>query len=186
MIGSLQALEAIKYLLGLDPAMPGRLLIVDGLTCQFRALRLQRDPACPLCGNQPRLGRNDVGTDLAGTISDGAASSPPPATPLEVTVEEARRRLESTSDGAVLLDVREDYEVRICRVAGSVHIPLREVPRRLGELPRDRPLLVLCHHGSRSRHVTEFLRAHGFPVATNVQGGIAAWAERVDPSMARY
>jgi len=186
-IGSLQALEAVKYLLGLDPAMPGRLLIVDGLTFQFRALRLQRDPACPLCGNQPRLGRQDVGLDLAGATPDCAPSSPPfPGTPLEITVEEARRQLESTSGRPTLLDVREDYEVQICRVASSVHIPLREVPHRLGELPRDQPLLVLCHHGARSRHVTEFLRAHGFPAATNVQGGIAAWAEHIDPSMARY
>jgi adenylyltransferase/sulfurtransferase len=76
--------------------------------------------------------------------------------------------------------------VKICRIEASAPMPMREVAGRLDELPRDRRILVLCHHGSRSRRVTEYLRTQGFPAVSNVQGGIAAWAERIDPAMPRY
>ena len=82
--------------------------------------------------------------------------------------------------------MRELYEVEICRIEGGAHIPMRQLPARLGELPRDRHLLVICHHGNRSRQVTGYLRSQGFPAVSNIQGGIAAWAEHIAPSMARY
>lgn len=102
--------------------------------------------------------------------------------PLEVDVPTAAALLRQ---GAVLIDVREPDEVALCSVAGSVHIPMREIPARLGELP-DAHLLILCHHGGRSGRVTQFLRANGRENATNVAGGIEAWACKIDPSLARY
>ena len=105
--------------------------------------------------------------------------------PLEVSVEEAARLLKQPGD-TLLLDVREPHEFAFCSVAGSRHIPMRQVPENLADLPRDRPILVLCHHGARSLRVTQFLRANHYPLATNIAGGIDAWAETVEPGLPRY
>jgi adenylyltransferase/sulfurtransferase len=105
--------------------------------------------------------------------------------PQEVDITEAAR-LFKVPGAVVLLDVREPHERALCRVAGSLHIPMGEVPDRLGELPRDRQILVLCHHGGRSKRVTQFLRVNNYPLATNVAGGIEAWAVTIEPGMPRY
>jgi rhodanese-related sulfurtransferase len=104
-------------------------------------------------------------------------------TPLEVDVMTAAQL---RREGALLVDVREPFEVATCTIAGSRHIPMRQIPESLASLPRDRHILVLCHVGSRSLRVTRFLRANGFERVSNVAGGIEAWAEFVDPSLARY
>ena len=103
--------------------------------------------------------------------------------PLETDVSTAARLLR---EGALLLDVREPSEVATCQVAGSRPIPMRQIPEYAAELPHDRQILVLCHHGGRSMRVTQFLRANGFANVTNVSGGIDAWAMAIDPSLARY
>lgn len=103
--------------------------------------------------------------------------------PIEIdvaTAAELHRR------GAVLLDVREPDELAICRIPGCQHVPMREIPARLGELPADEHILVLCHHGGRSARVTQFLRANGLERASNIAGGIDAWAQEIDPTLARY
>ena len=104
-------------------------------------------------------------------------------TPLEIDVATAAQL---AREGALLLDVREPGELAICRIAGSRHIPMRQVPENVAELPRDRPILALCHHGGRSLRVTQFLRANGFGNVSNVAGGIDAWAQAVDPNLPRY
>jgi rhodanese-related sulfurtransferase len=104
-------------------------------------------------------------------------------TPLEVDVVTAAAL---HREGAMLLDVREPFEVEQVCVARSERIPMRQIPERVAELPRDRDILVLCHHGGRSMRVAMFLRAQGFSRATNVAGGIDAWAVDVDPSLPRY
>ncbi len=104
--------------------------------------------------------------------------------PIEVDVATARALLDANE--ATLLDVREPDEHAICRITGSRLLPMREIPGALASLPRDRKLLVLCHHGGRSARVTQYLRAHGFDRAINVRGGIDAWAADLDPSLARY
>jgi len=103
--------------------------------------------------------------------------------PLEIDVATAAQQLR---DGALLLDVREAFEVATCAIAGSRHIPMRQIPESLPDLPRDRLILVQCHHGGRSLRVTQYLRANGFTQVTNVAGGIDAWAEQIDPGLARY
>ena len=103
--------------------------------------------------------------------------------PLEIDVATAAQQLR---DGALLLDVREAFEVATCAIAGSRHIPMRQIPESLPDLPRDRLILVQCHHGSRSLRVTQYLRANGFTQVTNVAGGIDAWAEQIDPALPRY
>lgn len=104
-------------------------------------------------------------------------------TPLEVDVATAAHL---HREGALLLDVREPFEVATCAIAGSTPIPMRQIPEALSGLPRDRLILALCHHGGRSLRVTEFLRANGFSRVSNVAGGIDAWALEIDPTLARY
>ena len=104
-------------------------------------------------------------------------------TPLETDVLTAQQFLQA---GALLLDVREPDEIATCAVAGSLRIPMRQVPESLAQLPKDRHILVMCHHGGRSHRVTQFLRANGYDQATNLSGGIDAWAEQIDPGVARY
>ena len=103
--------------------------------------------------------------------------------PLEIDVTTAAQWWR---EGVLLVDVREDSEVATCRIEGSRHIPMRQIPEKLADLPRDRPVLVLCHHGGRSLRVTQFLRANGFGLASNVAGGIDAWAQWIEPAMPRY
>ena len=140
---------------------------------------LRRRPAHPWDRRRPLF------TPGAAAAANDAGAIPTGA-PTEITVEEAGRLLAAAPDRVLVLDVREPYEVQICRIEGSRHIPMRQIASRLGDLPRTRHLLVLCHHGERSRLVTEYLRAQGFPDVSNVGGGIAAWAERVDPTLPRY
>jgi adenylyltransferase/sulfurtransferase len=106
--------------------------------------------------------------------------------PLEVSVAEASALLTSAVNPALIIDVREDDELAICRVAGAQHIPMQQIPAHVPALPRDRHLLILCHHGNRSRRVTQFLRHQGFTAVSNIAGGIEAWATEIDPAMARY
>jgi adenylyltransferase/sulfurtransferase len=105
------------------------------------------------------------------------------AMPLEIDVTTAADYLRQ---GALLLDVREPHEVAICAVAGSQPIPMRQIPENLATLPQDQPILVMCHHGGRSERVTQFLRSKGYNQATNIAGGIDAWAQQIDPTLARY
>ncbi|GAB1488651.1 molybdopterin-synthase adenylyltransferase MoeB [Opitutaceae bacterium] len=191
-IGSLQAIEAIKLGAGFGQPLIGRLLTYDALNQSFGSLTLPRDPECPACG--PRATLREL---RAETYSPRAATcaAPPPVSspsmspdnvPLEISIEDAKRLLDATADRVLLIDVREPHEVVICRIEGTVHIPMRQVPEQVDQLPRDRHLLIHCHHGGRSLRVTEFLRARGFAMVSNVAGGIDAWAAQIEPKMARY
>jgi sulfur-carrier protein adenylyltransferase/sulfurtransferase len=104
--------------------------------------------------------------------------------PPAISVEELKVRLDR-KDEFVILDVREPYEVALCNLGGT-HIPLGQLPARLAELDRNREILVLCHHGSRSWRATLFLLESGFSNVKNITGGIDAWSEYVDPSVKRY
>jgi adenylyltransferase/sulfurtransferase len=146
---------------------------------------LTRDPACPLCGSAPSIKGIDArNCDRTCPVADGDDVLGSDV-PLEIDVEDAQALL-AGGNGAVLLDVREPYELELCQLPGAVCLPLRQIPARLAELPADRHVLVLCHHGERSRFVTEYLRAHGRPRASNIAGGIDAWACRLDPALPRY
>ncbi len=105
--------------------------------------------------------------------------------PLEIGVAELDAWRKSGKDVAVL-DVREGWEVATVALPGTVNIPMQQIPQRVTELPRDKPLVVMCHHGGRSRQVTGWLRQNGFTQATNLAGGIHAWAEQIEPGMATY
>jgi rhodanese-related sulfurtransferase len=103
--------------------------------------------------------------------------------PLETDVATAARLLR---EGTLVIDIREPYEIAIVRLPGCTLLPMREIPARAAEIPKDRQVLILCHHGGRSARVTQFLRSAGWDNITNIAGGIDAWAREVDPALPRY
>ena len=191
-IGSLMAMEALKLILGEGEPLRGRLLVFDARTGTPRTVRVKRDPRCPCCGTNPdaRIAALDP-----ALYSYACETTPPSSTmstlpdpqnpPMEIDVPTAHAWLEAAAP-PVLLDVREPFEVEICRIPGSVTIPLGELPERAAELPKDRVIVVHCHHGGRSLQAAKFLRAKGWPRSTSMSGGIAGWAEEFDPAMERY
>jgi rhodanese-related sulfurtransferase len=106
--------------------------------------------------------------------------------PLELSVEETKRLLDEKPGEVVLIDVREPFEWDTCRIAGAEHIPMRQIPEHVGSLPKDKHLLIHCHHGGRSLRVTQYLRANGYDAVSNVAGGIDAWSLVIDPTVPRY
>lgn len=108
-----------------------------------------------------------------------------PALPLQVEPGELAAWLAGAA-APVVLDVRENWEHEICRLPDSLHIPMGSLPMRLAELPGDRPIVVLCHHGMRSLQVTQWLRSRGREDVGNLRGGIDAWAREIDASMPSY
>lgn len=187
-IGSLQALEAIKLITGLGEPLRGRLLTYHALDQTFHTLSLPRDPGCALCGPRPAIRHLDPAryTAACGASATSDLTMPAHDVPLEVSVAEAQRLRQSAPERTLIIDVREPFELAICRVDGAEHIPMRQIPEQVDALPRDRHLLILCHSGGRSYRVTEFLRARGLPAVSNIAGGIDAWAEEIEPGMARY
>ena len=95
-------------------------------------------------------------------------------------------RDDPSREAPVLLDVREPWEYALCRIEPSRHVPMRSLPAVLDDLPRDRDIVVICHHGRRSQHVALWLEQAGFSRLHNLRGGVAAWADEVDPAMPRY
>ena len=181
-VGTIQATEAIKLLLGTGTPLLGRLLLFDALEMSFRELKLRRDPLCPLCGANPTI-RSLV--DYEEFCGVSAPADPALATDWQVSPRDLRGRLDR-GERVVLLDVRTPQEHAICSLDGSIHIPMDEIPSRVHELDSRDELVVYCKVGGRSARVLEFLRGAGFHRAKNLRGGIDAWAREVDPSIPRY
>lgn len=95
-------------------------------------------------------------------------------------------RNDAAREAPVLIDVREPWEYAHCRIEGSQLVPLQSVPARVDELPRDRDLVLICHHGNRSQRAVQWLEQNGYTRLFNLQGGIEGWANDVDPGMPRY
>lgn len=123
----------------------------------------------------------------SGAVSASFTSSRGSVLPvvLQLAPEEVKRRLDSGEE-IVLLDVREPHELALASLPGALYIPIREVPERSREVPRGKPVVVVCHHGARSLQVTWFLSQRGWKNVANLAGGIDAWSQRVDPAVPRY
>ena len=183
-IGVIQATEAIKLILGAGQPLVGRLLLYDALQMRFRELKLRRDPECPICGDHPSIHALIDYDQFCGVVPAHAQPAPGAGVP-EVTVEELKTKLDR-GDDVYVLDVREPNEYQICRIAGSTLIPLGELPKRTGELDRDREMIVHCKMGGRSAKAVALLQERGFTRVRNLKGGILAWIDRVDPSQSKY
>jgi adenylyltransferase/sulfurtransferase len=180
-IGSLQAMEAIKLLLGAGDTLVGRLVLLDALKMGFRELTLDKDPGCPACGEHPTIDHlidYEAFCGVAPRAREGADA-------MEVTARELKDELER-GKRVVLVDVREQYEWEICHIDGSALIPLGELQDRTAELDPDAVIVTICHHGSRARQAAFFLRAEGKKGVRTLTGGVNAWAMDVDRGMARY
>ena len=103
----------------------------------------------------------------------------------EISAQELQARL-AGADRPLLLDVRQDWETRLCRLENAVHIPIEEIEMRADELSADDEIVVYCHQGVRSAAVAEYLRQRGFKNVKNLRGGLDSWARTVDTSMRRY
>lgn len=103
----------------------------------------------------------------------------------QLTAKELQQKIQHGEE-LFLLDVREPYEYRVARIEGSVSLPMAQVPNRLDELPANRPIVVICHHGMRSQRVADYLAHHDFEIIYNLYGGIDAWSREVDASVPRY
>ncbi|MBI3111797.1 MAG: molybdopterin-synthase adenylyltransferase MoeB [Ignavibacteriales bacterium] len=179
-VGTIQANETVKLLLGIGNPLVGRLMLFDALEMQFRELKLRKNPECPVCGNNPSI------TELIDYQAFCGVTPGPKVdgNEFEITVEEFKRKLDDGED-VFVLDVREPHEYEIVNIGGML-IPLGELPNRVRELDSARSIVVHCHVGGRSRRAVEFLREIGFRKARNLAGGIDKWAEKVDTSLARY
>ena len=177
-IGSLQALEALKLVLGIGESLVGRLLLFDALRLRIRELTLRKDPGCPLCGPDPTI------RDLIDYEAFCGLGPTRDAGDLEISPRGAKARL--ASGRVTLLDVREPLEYELVHLEGSQLIPLGELPGRLAEIDPRAPVIVYCHHGRRSLEAARLLRAAGFHEALSLAGGIEAWACELDPALPRY
>ena len=164
-IGTIQATEAIKLVAGIGEPLIGRLLLYDALRMRFRTIALPRDPDCPVCGDRPVI------HDLVAY--DQVCEDPDPGDPTSVTAAELRHWREEGRPHA-LIDVREPSEHAVNRIDGAVLIPLRQVPFKLDQIPKDRPVVVHCKSGGRSAIAVAMLRLRGID-AHNLKGGILAW-----------
>jgi len=183
LLGVIQATEVIKLILGAGEPLIGRLVLVDALAMRFRELRVRKNPDCPVCGAHPTVTKlidYNQFCGVRGEESEAAVSAKIP----EIQPEELKRRLDAQED-IFVLDVREPHEYQIVNIKGHL-IPLGDLPTRIHELDSSREIVVHCKSGMRSAKAVDFLRKSGFKHATNLTGGILAWADRIDPSLPKY
>jgi rhodanese-related sulfurtransferase len=179
-VGSIQATEALKLVLGKGEPLIGRLLLYDALEMTFDQVRLRKNPKCPVCGEQPTV------TELIDYVQfcglDPAELLEPS---WEITAPELAEKLKN-GGRPVLLDVREPHEWDIAHLDGALLIPQGDLPARIHELDSADEIVLYCRSGERSARALGLLRDAGFRRLKNLRGGINAWARAVDPEMAQY
>ena len=176
-IGMLQAIETLKLILGIGEVLVGRLLHFDALKVKFREFNLRRDPQCPVCGENPTIFAPIDYEQFCGVREEGAIP--------EMSPHELKRRMDA-GEPLELIDVREPFEYEIARIDGAKLIPLGEIAERLVELEREQPIIVHCHSGKRSAQAVRLLQQRGFAKVYNLEGGIDAWSEQIDPNVPQY
>ena len=183
-IGVMQAIEAVKLIVGIGEPLIGRLVHFDALKMKFREFKVRKDPKCPVCSPNPSITELIDYEQFCGIPQAQAEEDAEPPVP-EITVEDLKAR-QDRGDKFVLLDVREPFEYDIARIPGSTLIPLGELPSRMSELDSADEIVIHCKVGGRSAKALRQLQKAGFGKLLNVEGGILAWAERVDPSVPKY
>ena len=181
-VGSIQAMETIKLILGSGEPLVGRLLLFDALAMRFRELKLKKNPECAICGPHRTITKLIDYEEFCGirgeetpAMTDGIQ---------EITATELKAR-QDRGDKLFILDVREPHEYQICNLNGKL-IPLGELTRRVNELDSSVEMVVHCRSGKRSADAIHFLQTVGFKKLLNLKGGVLAWADEVDPRMPKY
>jgi adenylyltransferase/sulfurtransferase len=185
LVGVIQATEVIKLILGKGEPLIGRLLLVDALGMRFRELKLRKNPDCPACGTHRTVTKLIDYNEFCGIRGEETSQEKHVEAGVpEIQVEELKRRLDA-GENLFVLDVREPHEYQICHLNGHL-IPLGDLPKRVHELDSSREIVAHCRSGIRSAKAVTFLQQAGFKKVHNLAGGILAWADRVDPKMAKY
>jgi sulfur-carrier protein adenylyltransferase/sulfurtransferase len=176
-IGVMQAMEAIKLILGIGESLVGRLLHIDTLSLRFREFKLRRDRDCPVCGEAPSIVEPIDYEQFCSARSDTKIAA---LSPIELN-----DRLKK-DEKITLIDVREPFEFEIARLPNARLLPLGKIATDFNEIPREGTAVLICKSGVRSARAIEFLRGHGFDNLLNLEGGMDAWREQVDPTMVNY
>ena len=181
-IGTIQATEAIKLILGIGEPLIGRFLIYDALRMRFREIKLRKDPDCPVCGANPAIRDLHEYEEYCTPARPGTHLN---ADPLDITVIELKEKIDR-GDAPVLIDVREPHEHAICQIPGAALIPMAQLPGRLSEFDPSQEVVVHCRSGARSANAVAMMRSKGFSKARNLAGGVLAWVDQIDPSQPKY
>lgn len=181
-IGLIQATEAIKIILGKGETLSGRLLLYDALNMRFQELKIKRDPACPVCGDNPSIHQLIDYYSFCGVPGHGINQA---AFDEEIEPRDVKAMMDR-GERFTLIDVREPHEYEINRIEGAKLIPLRDLPGRVHELDSADEIVVHCLVGARSADACGFLRSAGFKNVRNMRGGIREWIAQVDSTMINY
>lgn len=185
-IGTLQATEAVKLILGEGQPLIGKLLLYNALDMDFQKLAIKRKRDCPVCGEQPTITRPaDLSISCANPV-ERASTSGGDMHGSDIDVVDVAKILKERANEILLLDVRNDNEVAFCKIEGSKHIPLNELPTRFNELDKNAETYIYCRSGARSRNAVEYLKQNGFTSLRNVRGGILEWSDKVDSTIPKY
>ena len=182
-IGALQANETIKLIIGQGETLVGRLLLFDALRMRFRELKLRKDPACPICGDNPSL-RGLIDYDAFCGVGQAEAQQSRHTVPV-ITATQLKARLDA-GEPVRIIDVREPHEWNICNLPMAELIPLAKFPSQMNSLDQDDDIVVICRSGRRSAHAVRLLQEAGFRKSSNLTGGLLAWSDEVDPAMPKY
>jgi adenylyltransferase/sulfurtransferase len=183
-IGVMQAIEAVKLIIGIGEPLIGRMIAFDALKMKFREFRLRRDPKCPVCSENPTI-TELIDYDQFCGIPQAKAAEEAEAHVPHISVQELKAKLDR-GDAFKLIDVREQFEWDICRIPGAKLIPLGQLAARMSELDSADEIVLQCKSGVRSARALMLLQEAGFGKLANVEGGILAWADHIDPSVPKY
>ncbi len=176
-MGGIQAAQTVNMLVDTGQPLVGRLLLFNANDMTFNELKVGKNSDCPVCGRNPTVTKLIDYDEFCGTRREFHVTDVKP---------KALKQLIDAGSKLVLLDVREPFEHDLCRIEGSVLLPVGELERRVGELNKDDDIVVYCHVGVRSARAAEFLSSRGFKRVKNLSGGILAWASEVDHNMPLY
>ena len=179
-IGTMQANETLKLILGIGDLMVNRFLLFDALTFEFNELKIHKNNDCVVCGDSPSITELIDYKQFCGieSVIEKVAFS-------ELEATELQKRLNNETS-PIIIDVREDFELEISKIEGSVHIPMNQIPNRLNELNPENDYVIICRTGVRSSQICEFLSNQNFRSIANLSGGINEWAKKVDSSLPVY
>lgn len=187
LMGTVQATEVVKLILGKGEPLIGRLMLYNALDMRFSEIKLKKNPDCPVCGTHPTV-TELMDYDAFCGVKKETSKSELVSGHWEDEEEISPQILSEilNEDNVFLLDVREPHEYQIASITSAVLIPLGQIPNSLNAIPEDKIIVVMCHHGARSRRAMNYLIDNGFEKVYNLEGGIDKYALEVDPTLERY